>query len=99
MVSEKIAAAAASQAAAAAALTAGKGIETAASVALAPVKRAVRAIIGDCLVPSGSIRLCRTCAGCCRARLADTDRTIVPMGVVTDAAGLPRRFAWASTSV
>jgi hypothetical protein len=43
MVSEKIAAAAASQAAAAAALAAGKGIETAASVALAPVKRAVRA--------------------------------------------------------
>jgi hypothetical protein len=43
MVSEKIAAAAASQAEAAAALAAGKGIETAASVALAPVKRAVRA--------------------------------------------------------
>jgi hypothetical protein len=43
MVSEKIAAAAAAQAAAAAALAAGKGIETAATVALAPVKRAVRA--------------------------------------------------------
>src|ERR1700681_26527 len=43
MVSEKIAAAADSQAAAVAALAAGKGIETAASVALAPVKRAVRA--------------------------------------------------------
>jgi hypothetical protein len=43
MVSEKIAAAAAAQAAAARALVGGKGIETAATVALAPVKRAVRA--------------------------------------------------------
>ena len=43
MVAEKIAAAAAAQSAAAAALAAGKGIETAAMVALAPVKRAVRA--------------------------------------------------------
>jgi hypothetical protein len=43
MVSEKFTAAAASQAAAAAALAGGKGIETAATLALAPVKRAVRA--------------------------------------------------------
>jgi hypothetical protein len=43
MVSEKIAAGAAAQAAAAKALTSGKGIGTAATVALAPVKRAVRA--------------------------------------------------------
>jgi hypothetical protein len=43
MVSEKFAAAAASQAAAAVALAGGKGIETAATLALAPVKRAVRA--------------------------------------------------------
>ncbi len=43
MVSEKIAAAVAAQAAAAAALAGGKGIETAATVALAPVKRTVRA--------------------------------------------------------
>jgi hypothetical protein len=42
MVSEKFAAAAASQAAAAA-LAGGKGIETATTLALAPVKRAVRA--------------------------------------------------------
>jgi hypothetical protein len=43
MVLEKIVAVAAGQAAAAAALAAGKGIETATLVALAPVKRAVRA--------------------------------------------------------
>jgi hypothetical protein len=43
MVSEKIAAAAAAQAAAAAALAGGKGLETAATAALGPVKRAVRA--------------------------------------------------------
>jgi len=43
MVSEKIAAAAAAQVAAATALAASKGIEAAASAALAPVKRAVRA--------------------------------------------------------
>jgi hypothetical protein len=43
MVSEKIAAAAAAQTAAAAALAGGKGIEAAATVALAPAKRAVRA--------------------------------------------------------
>jgi hypothetical protein len=43
MVSEKIAAGAAAQAAAAKALASGKGIGTAATVALAPVKRAVRA--------------------------------------------------------
>jgi hypothetical protein len=43
MVSEKIAAAAAAQAAATRALAGGEGIETAATVALAPVKRAVRA--------------------------------------------------------
>jgi hypothetical protein len=43
MVSEKFAATAAAHAAAAAALAGGKGIETAATVALAPVKRAVRA--------------------------------------------------------
>jgi len=43
MVAEKIAAATAAQRAAAAALAAGKGIETVATVALAPVKRAVRA--------------------------------------------------------
>jgi hypothetical protein len=43
MVSEKVAAAAAAQAAAAAALVGGKGLETAATAALAPVKRAVRA--------------------------------------------------------
>ena len=43
MVSEKIAAGAAAQAAAAKALAGGKGIGAAATVALAPVKRAVRA--------------------------------------------------------
>jgi hypothetical protein len=43
MISEKFAAAAASQVAGAAALAAGKGIETALTLALAPVKRAVRA--------------------------------------------------------
>jgi hypothetical protein len=43
MVSEKVAAAAAAQAAAAAAIAGGKGIETVASLALAPLKRAVRA--------------------------------------------------------
>jgi hypothetical protein len=43
MVSEKVAASAAAQAAAAAVLVSGKGIEAAASAALAPVKRAVRA--------------------------------------------------------
>jgi hypothetical protein len=43
MVPEKVAAAAAAQAAAAAALVAGKGLGTAATAALAPVKRAVRA--------------------------------------------------------
>ena len=43
LVSEKFAATAAAQAAAAAALAGGKGIEAAATVALAPVKRAVRA--------------------------------------------------------
>jgi hypothetical protein len=43
MVSEKVAASAAAQAAAAAALVSGKGLETAATAALAPVKQAVRA--------------------------------------------------------
>jgi hypothetical protein len=43
MVSEKFAAAAAAQAAAAAALAGGKGIDAAATLALVPVKQAVRA--------------------------------------------------------
>jgi hypothetical protein len=43
MVSEKVSAAAAAQAAATAALFGGKGLERAATAALAPVKRAVRA--------------------------------------------------------
>jgi hypothetical protein len=43
MVSEKVAAYAAAQTAAAAALVTGKGLQTAATAALAPVKRAVRA--------------------------------------------------------
>jgi hypothetical protein len=43
MVSEKIAAAAAAQTAAATALVRGRGLENAATVALVPVKRAVRA--------------------------------------------------------
>jgi hypothetical protein len=43
MVSEKVAASAAAQAAAAAALVSGKGLDKAATAALAPLKRAVRA--------------------------------------------------------
>jgi hypothetical protein len=54
MVSEKVAAYAAAQAAAAAALVTGKGLQTAATAALAPVKRAPR-------TPGASV-LCRSIA-------------------------------------
>jgi hypothetical protein len=67
MVSEKMAAAAA---AAATALAAGKGIETAAMVALALSAWFVQ-IISDCLVPGGSMRLF---GAYCRAHLAATGR-------------------------
>jgi 5-carboxymethyl-2-hydroxymuconate isomerase len=55
MVSEKIAAVTAAQIAAATALASGKGIEAAASAALAPVKRAVRANHRRLSRPKGSM--------------------------------------------
>jgi hypothetical protein len=99
MVSEKIAAAA--QAAAAAALAAGNGIETAATIALAPIKRAVRANhrrLFSCQADRyGCVAPAPTAAG--RVSPTPPIGRIVRLGVVTDAAGLPRRFASPSTSV
>jgi hypothetical protein len=71
MVSEKVSAAIAAQAAATAALVGGKGAEITATVALAPVKRAVRANHRRLSRATGSTVSSRTCADCSAAGAGD----------------------------